>query len=82
MLVLLLFFVQSVNAIHGTPPPGMECLVTYEDITNDNYVEYLTEPSKTWHVAKFSSQVVKEMLATQFKAYLTQVQDSTCAAEL
>lgn len=38
---------------------GLECMVTFEDITKDNYCEYRTFPSQKWHPSKFASGVVR-----------------------
>lgn len=39
-------------------------MVTFDDITEDNYVEYLAQPSGKWLPAKFSESVVQEMIET------------------
>mmetsp|Transcript_35074 Transcript_35074/g.68750 ORF Transcript_35074/g.68750 Transcript_35074/m.68750 type:complete len:147 (+) Transcript_35074:171-611(+) len=67
---------------HGKPTEGMECLVTMDDITEDSYCEYQTMPSGKWHPCMFTSSVVEELLKTQFKRYLDDVEKAAadCAA--
>jgi len=70
------------EGVHGKPADGMECMVTFDDITEENYCEYLAQPSGTWLPAKFSDSVVKEMIDTQFQKYLDDVEKAArdCAA--
>uniref|UniRef100_K3WX72 Uncharacterized protein n=1 Tax=Globisporangium ultimum (strain ATCC 200006 / CBS 805.95 / DAOM BR144) TaxID=431595 RepID=K3WX72_GLOUD len=69
---------------HGKPAEGMECLATMEDITEEdsNYCEYQTAPSGAWHPALFASDVVQQLLDTQFHQYMKAVQQPDCKAEL
>jgi hypothetical protein len=55
-----------------------------EDITEEdgNYCEYQTEPSGKWHPSLFSSDVVKQLIETQFHQYMKAVQQPDCKAEL
>ncbi|OQS00747.1 hypothetical protein THRCLA_05869 [Thraustotheca clavata] len=59
---------------HGRPIEGLECLATMDDITMDNYVEYQTFPSMTWHPSKFCAEVTQQLLDSQFPAYMKGVQ--------
>eukprot|EP00298_Acanthocystis_sp_HF-20_P015742 c21247_g1_i2.p1 GENE.c21247_g1_i2~~c21247_g1_i2.p1 ORF type:complete len:153 (+),score=86.49 c21247_g1_i2:184-642(+) len=67
---------------HGTPKQGAECMASGEDITNENYCEYLTAPSQTWHPSLYSEEIVRQLIATQFGTYLKNVENATrdCAA--
>ena len=69
---------------HGTPPEGLECLATMDDITADdaNYCEYQTMPSGTWHAAKYCSAVVQRFIRTQFPEYVSGVRKADCEADL
>ncbi|OQR98590.1 hypothetical protein ACHHYP_20362 [Achlya hypogyna] len=67
---------------HGRPEEGMECLATMDDITEENYVEYQTYPSMTWHASKFCADVTLQLLDSQFPAYMKGVQEPDCKAEL
>ena len=67
---------------HGEPTEGLECLVTMEDITSDNYVEYQCYPSLVWKPAKVEQAVVEELLRTQFHVYIERVNKTDCQAEL
>ena len=50
--------------VHGSPTPGMECLCTMEDITEEdnNYCEFQSVPSMSWHPCLFSSDTVKQLI--------------------
>eukprot|EP00968_Pinguiococcus_pyrenoidosus_P001714 scaffold78_cov265-Pinguiococcus_pyrenoidosus.AAC.3 len=52
---------------HGPPPEGLECLVTFEDITAEdkNLCEYQTAPSGQWQAAKMTCEVVEMMRSSQ-----------------
>lgn len=65
---------------HGPPPEGLECMVTYDDIDETNYVEYQTAPSGAWHAAKISEDVVRRFVDTQFAEYEEHLRTSDCAA--
>eukprot|EP00937_MAST-01D_sp_MAST-1D-sp2_P001902 g1902.t1 len=69
---------------HGSPPEGLECMATMEDITEEeqNYVEFQTSPSMKWHPALYCESVVAQLLKTQFGAYVEGVQKADCEAEL
>ncbi|GLD96023.1 hypothetical protein PINS_up004701 [Pythium insidiosum] len=71
-------------AVHGKPYEGMECLATMDDITEEegNYCEYQTAPSGTWHPAKYSADVVRQLIETQFAAYMKKVEKADCKAEM
>jgi len=69
---------------HGKPLPGMCCLCTMEDITEEdgNYVEYQVYPSLKWKPAQFESCVVQQLLEQQFEQYISRVKKTDCQAEL
>jgi hypothetical protein len=75
---------QDEKSKHGTPPDGLECLVTMEDITieDGNYVEYQCYPSLEWKPALMERSVVEQLLQTQFQQYLDRVKQTDCQAEL
>lgn len=75
---------RSMATAHGKPAEGMECLATMEDISEaeGNYCEYQTAPSGAWHPSLFAADVVQQLLATQFHAYMKAVQQPDCKAEL
>lgn len=72
----------TTTTTHGEPPEGLECLVTMEDITSENYVEYQCHPSLAWLPAKMEQGVIEELLRTQFHAYVERVKKTDCQAEL
>ncbi|KAL4093797.1 hypothetical protein PRIC1_011227 [Phytophthora ramorum] len=69
---------------HGKPPAGLECMATMDDITEEdnNFCEFQTSPSGSWHAALFCVDVVEQLLATQFHTYMKKVQEADCKAEL
>ena len=67
---------------HGKPEEGMSCLCTWDDIDEETYCEYQTAPSMLWYPSKYSAEVVQELIDTQFKNYVDNVQKSDCAREL
>ncbi|CAH0478413.1 unnamed protein product [Peronospora belbahrii] len=70
--------------IHGKPHVGLECMATMDDITEEdgNYCEFQTSPSGSWHAALFCSDVVEQLLATQFHTFMKKVEETDCKAEL
>ena len=68
--------------VHGSPPDGLECLVTMEDIDDSNYVEYQCFPSLKWKPSLMEQAVVEELLQTQFHRYIERVKTTDCQAEL
>ena len=53
-----------------------------EDITEENYCEYQTFPSMKWNPSLFASDIVKQLVSTQFHQYMKAVQQPDCKAEL
>jgi hypothetical protein len=72
---------QHAHAIE--PPPGLRCVIGDLDVTADNYVEFCTAPSMSWHPAQMAEAAVVALLDTQFETYLDGLTiDSTNAEEL
>lgn len=67
---------------HAAPMDGMECLVTMEDITSENYVEYRTSLDSPWKPALIEQAVVERLIRTQFHSYRERVEKTDCQAEL
>ncbi|GBG33950.1 Hypothetical Protein FCC1311_101732 [Hondaea fermentalgiana] len=69
---------------HGSPPEGLTCKATWEDITEEegNYCEYLSMPSGQWLPSHFGADTVRHLLKTQFPKYLEDVEKAAkdCAA--
>ena len=66
----------------ATIPTDMECLVSMEDITEENYVEYQIHPTGEWKSSFLSQPIIEHLLQTQFNAYMERIQSSDCQAEL
>ena len=65
---------------HGAP--AGECVVCYEDLAAETYVEYRVAPDAPWLAAKFCEPCVLTLLDTKFEAYMSGVASATCKAEL
>ena len=67
---------------HGPVPPDWECMITMEDITEEdgNYCEYQTAPSGKWHPAKCEASCVERLVGEQFGTYLKHIQQADCQA--
>ena len=64
------------------PPEGLTCALTWDDIDEEEYVEYRTSPSGEWHVSKYSALAVRQLIKTQFQKYMDDVEKASkdCAA--
>ena len=80
-----LLMAEMSTSVHGTPPPGMECLAMMEDIDHTNYVEYQTFPSLAWKPCLFAAETVESMHSgesNQYAQYMERIQKSDCKAEM
>lgn len=72
---------------HGSPAEGMSCACCWDDITGENYVEYLPYPSSennhhpTWLPSGFCQTCLQHLLKTQFSLWTESLAKSTCLAE-
>lgn len=72
---------------HGTPTEGMSCACCWDDITGENYVEYLPYSSSennhhpTWLPSGFCQTCLQHLLKTQFSLWTESLAKSTCLAE-
>lgn len=72
---------------HATAPPaGKECMCCMEDLSAENFVEYLPfaheeNPTPTWLPAQFCETCIEYLLQTQFKNFQDAWQKTTCKAE-
>ncbi|XP_022588327.2 uncharacterized protein LOC34618102 [Cyclospora cayetanensis] len=64
---------------HGSP--SGECLVCFDDITEETYCEYRVPGDSRWHPACFCYPCIQQLQQTQFKRYCDGVSHSTCAKE-
>ncbi|KAH9261479.1 hypothetical protein BASA81_000135 [Batrachochytrium salamandrivorans] len=67
---------------HQQPVSGKECLASFEEIDETNYVEYQTLPSGTWHACNYSQETVEHLLESSYKMYLGDIEKASkdCAA--
>ncbi|CEM35915.1 unnamed protein product [Vitrella brassicaformis CCMP3155] len=69
------------EAIHGEVPADTDCLICFETITCENYVEYQTQGGSQWHPAKFCWDCIQQLLKEQFQKYMDGVQNTDCERE-
>eukprot|EP00389_Voromonas_pontica_P008495 GDKH01012885.1.p1 GENE.GDKH01012885.1~~GDKH01012885.1.p1 ORF type:complete len:217 (+),score=26.56 GDKH01012885.1:1-651(+) len=66
---------------HKSPPEGMECLVCFDDISDENYVEYRTNAQSPWFAGKFCESCLGRLMDSQFEKYTSDLAKTTCARE-
>uniref|UniRef100_A0A0G4FTQ5 Uncharacterized protein n=1 Tax=Chromera velia CCMP2878 TaxID=1169474 RepID=A0A0G4FTQ5_9ALVE len=64
---------------HGTPEG--ECLVCFDDLSEENYVEYRTTPESAWFPGKFCEACLGQLMDTQFDKFCNDLSKTTCARE-
>lgn len=67
-------------------PAGKECLCCMEDLSSENFVEYLPfpheeNPNPTWLPSQFCQTCIEYLIQTQFKNFQDAWQKTTCKAE-
>ena len=71
------------GSLHASKPPeGLTCMLTWDDIDEEEYVEYRTAPSGRWHVSKYGASAVRQLLKTNWDNYMSNVEKASkdCAA--
>ena len=72
---------------HGTPSESSTCACCWDDISPENYVEYLPYPhsennhSPQWLPSGFCQTCLEHLLRTQFSLWTESLAKSTCLAE-
>lgn len=72
---------------HGTPSSGSTCACCWDDLSPENYVEYLPYPheennnSPAWTPSKFCQTCIEHLIRTQFSLWTESLAKSTCLAE-
>lgn len=64
-----------------TVPENLCCLICYEDIGEDNYIEYKVSENSEWYPCKFCKDCTEILLQGQFHNYMKSVQKSDCVKE-
>ena len=67
---------------HSKPVEGAECMVCFDDISEENYVEYKSEENSKWLAALSCQMCIEHLIGTQFARYGDLVKKTTCKAEL
>ena len=71
----------------STVPEGLSCACCWDDISAENFVEYLPYPHEennskpVWQVSKFCENCVEVLISTQWEKYTSALQNTTCKAE-
>jgi hypothetical protein len=78
---------------HGTPTEGSTCACCWDDLTSENYVEYLPcsssneeissvhESENKWLPSGFCESCIGHLLRSQFSLWTESLAKSTCLAE-
>eukprot|EP01068_Selenidium_serpulae_P019581 Selendium_serpulae@DN6891_c0_g1_i1.p1 len=66
---------------HGEPPAQAECLVCFDDMTAENYLEYQTHANSDWHPSLMCSDCVGHVQGSQFHRYVKDLEKVNCAAQ-
>ncbi len=54
---------------HALPVSGTTCMSCWEDIDENNYVEYKSNAEGPWLPAKFCLTCIEYLIASQFNLY-------------
>lgn len=68
-------------AKHGVPTDGMECMCCYDDIMEENYVEYRTGEGNAWLPSLFCETCVATLIKRQWPIYEETLAKATCKAQ-
>jgi len=66
---------------HRNPPKGENCLICFDKINEENYVEYKITENSSWFPAKFCADCLKELQRSQFYRYCDNLAKSDCTKE-
>lgn len=65
-------------SIHRTPPANESCLICFDDLCENNYVEYCICDNPEWHPSKFCDSCIEELRTTQFHHYVSLLNSTDC----
>jgi hypothetical protein len=74
-------------SVHGIPVEGTTCACCWDDLTSENYVEYLPfsssdeNGSSKWLPSGFCESCIGHLQRTQFSLWTESLAKSTCLAE-
>lgn len=66
---------------HSTPQDGTTCQCCWDDITEQNYVEYKSSENGSWMPSGFCQMCIGELIKTQFEGYVNALKSTKCKAE-
>ncbi|SCP05785.1 conserved Plasmodium protein, unknown function [Plasmodium ovale] len=62
-------------------PENLACLICYDDIDENNYIEYKTNETSGWYPCMFCLNCTGILIQTQYHKYINNVQKSDCLRE-
>ncbi|KAI4836782.1 hypothetical protein MKS88_004586 [Plasmodium brasilianum] len=62
-------------------PENLVCLICYDDIDENTYIEYQTHEFGEWHPSMFCMNCTGILIETQYHKYINNVQKSECLRE-
>ncbi|CDU19793.1 hypothetical protein YYC_05663 [Plasmodium yoelii 17X] len=62
-------------------PDNLLCLICYDDINENNYIEYKTDEYSEWYPSMFCMNCTGILIDTQYHKYVDSVQKSDCLKE-
>ncbi|VWU53349.1 conserved protein, unknown function [Hepatocystis sp. ex Piliocolobus tephrosceles] len=62
-------------------PDNLSCLICFDDIDENNYIEYKTNEFSEWYPSLFCLFCTNILLKTQYHKYVENVQKSNCLKE-
>ncbi len=66
---------------HGKPTEGAACACCWEDLSDENYVEYRASAEGDWKPSGFCEMCIQHLIKTQWKTYKDGLAKTTCKAE-
>ena len=66
---------------HGKPVDEAACACCWEDLSEENYVEYRASADGEWKPSGFCQMCVEHLKQTQWKTYTDGLAKTTCKAE-
>mmetsp|Transcript_35398 Transcript_35398/g.36065 ORF Transcript_35398/g.36065 Transcript_35398/m.36065 type:complete len:174 (+) Transcript_35398:180-701(+) len=72
---------EAVKETHGKPIVDSTCMSCWEELIDENYVEYKSSEDSPWQPSSFCSLCINHLLATQWNAFTTRLATTNCKAE-
>ena len=69
------------NEHKTSPPSDLTCACCWDDINEENYVEYQSSENSSWMPSLYCSTCIDHLLNTQWEIYVNALAKTTCKAE-